>query len=427
MEIRDPIHGSIPILNEEIPIITHSFFQRLRNVKQLGFAEYVFPGATHSRFIHSLGVMSIGEKVFTKLFARYEQNADLLRIKETFKLACLLHDIGHAPLSHSTESIMPNLSALKIPKNFLSSEDSIRDRRATHEDYSIKFIADSSFTKSFRNVEEHFDIQRTCIADLIRGLTQYPEYFTLENINYFPLLHQLISSELDCDRMDYLLRDSYFCGVSYGHFDIDWLVDNLEICITDDTAYLGLAERALLAFEDFLIGRYHMFLMVYFHYRSVCLEKLLLKFFLSSLNEYRIPADAEEYQNCDDHSLFKVLRASSNLYAKSIVANKIPKKIFESFNDEQLKKLIKIQHYLEKNNIDFIRCSSVEESFGRINDHYSLVCHPIKVVRKELGQQKPYFTDINKATDLFQRFGHSYAVNRLYCNLPSELKTKIFK
>ena len=100
MEIRDPIHGSIHILDEFIPIIRHNFFQRLRNIKQLGLSEYVFPGATHSRFLHSIGVMSVGTRAFDKLFADKLHKEDFRRLKETFKLACLLHDIGHAPLSH---------------------------------------------------------------------------------------------------------------------------------------------------------------------------------------------------------------------------------------------------------------------------------------------------------------------------------------
>ena len=95
MEIRDPVHGSIHILDEEIPIIRDDFFQRLRNIKQLGFSEYVFPGATHTRFIHSIGVMNVAEKAFDRLFKEELADKNFQRLKETFKLACLLHDVGH--------------------------------------------------------------------------------------------------------------------------------------------------------------------------------------------------------------------------------------------------------------------------------------------------------------------------------------------
>lgn len=245
MEVRDPVHGSIHILPEETPIIRAPFFQRLRNIKQLGFSEYVFPGATHTRFLHSIGVMNVGDRAFNKLFAGFKNNSELLRIKETFKLACLLHDIGHAPLSHTTEIVMPSLDKLGIPSQFLSEEDQGSNRRATHEDYTIKSIADSSFSESFQKIEETFGVRRKYIADLIRGKTNDPAYFTISGISYFPLLHQLVSSELDCDRMDYLLRDSYFCGVSYGGYDLDWLLDNLEMCLTDGKAFLGIDRKSV--------------------------------------------------------------------------------------------------------------------------------------------------------------------------------------
>ena len=119
MEIRDPVHGSIHILKEEEKIIKDNFFQRLRNIKQLGFSEYVFPGATHTRFLHSIGVFHIASKAFDRLFKEKKPTSELIRLKETFKLGCLLHDIGHAPLSHSTETVMPSLKHLEIPSNYL--------------------------------------------------------------------------------------------------------------------------------------------------------------------------------------------------------------------------------------------------------------------------------------------------------------------
>ncbi|MDC1175272.1 HD domain-containing protein [Bacteriovoracaceae bacterium] len=418
MEIRDPVHGSIHILDEEVPIIRDDFFQRLRNIKQLGFSEFVFPGATHNRFIHSIGVMNVGERAFDKIFKRFTSSADLMRLKETFKLACLLHDIGHAPLSHTTEIVMPNLKDLKIPQEFLSKKDIGKDRRATHEDYTIKSIADSSFAKSFKLVEESFGVQRKYIADLIRGHTDHHDYFTIEGISYFPILHQLVSSELDCDRMDYLLRDSYFCGVSYGGYDLDWLLDNLKICIEDDKAYLGITERSVVTFDDFLLSRYHMFVMVYFHYRAVCLEQLLYKYFETAPTEYLIPADIESYVEHDDHFLMKVLRNSKNKYAQSIIRNKIPEKIYESFNDQQLAQLNDVQKWLSENNIEFIRCSSR----GRLSKYYSDQEIPeskysMKVVRETFDSTLSKTLNINESTDLFQKFSKSHEINRLHVNM----------
>jgi len=429
VEIRDPVHGSIHILDEEIPIITADFFGRLRGIKQLGFSEYVFPGATHTRFIHSLGVMNIGERAFNKIFSRVPESIDKKKLKETFKLGCLLHDIGHAPLSHTTEIVMPNLQDLKIPAQFLSKQDLNSNRRATHEDYTIKSIADSSFASSFKLVEEEFGVTRKHIADLIRGTTEDKDYFTIEGINYFPVLHQLVSSELDCDRMDYLLRDSYFCGVSYGSYDLDWLLDNLSISISDNTGYLGITERAVVTFDDFLLSRYHMFVMVYFHYRAVCLEQLLYKYFETSPEEYRIPADIEEYIHHDDHFLMKVLRKSKNTYAHDIVKNKIPPKIYESFNLTQRDQLNDIQSFLNHNQVEFIRCSSR----GRLSKYYEgdsdkVNGYPMKVVRKLYNSTKESTLQINQATRLFERFSNSHEIDRLHCNmetLPESLRREI--
>jgi HD superfamily phosphohydrolase len=419
MEIRDPVHGSIHILDEEIPIIRDDFFQRLRNIKQLGFSEYVFPGATHTRFIHSIGVMNVAEKAFDRLFKEILFEKDIQRLKETFKLACLLHDVGHAPLSHSTETVMPKLSELNIPADFLSKKDQKTDRQATHEDYTIKSIVDSSFAGSFSLVEQKFGVGRKYIADLITGHTSDASYFTVKGINYFPILHQLVSSELDCDRMDYLLRDSYFCGVSYGSYDLDWLLDNLEICIENNTAYLGINERAVVTFDDFLLSRYHMFIMVYFHYRAVCLEQLLYKYFRTSPLEYVIPASIEEYIEHDDHYLMKVLKKSKNKYADAIIKNQVPQKIFESFNEKQEIHLQAVQSFLEQENIEFIRSGSS----GRLSKYYvdeeSISKYPMKVVKKLYGSDQKITFNIDEATDLFTKFAKAHAVNRLHCDVES--------
>ncbi len=420
MEVRDPVHGSIHILDEEIPIIRHNFFQRLRNIKQLGLSEYVFPGATHSRFIHSIGVMDVGRRAFDKLFGERVFSDNHQRLKETLKLACLLHDIGHAPLSHSTESAMPMLSELKIPKRFLTKKDQSSDRQATHEDYTIKAIVDSSFSESFKLAQDSFGVDKNCVADLIVGHCSDAKYFTIDDVNYFGLLSQLVSSELDCDRMDYLLRDSYFCGVSYGSYDLDWLLDNLDIAIVDKVATLGISERAVITFDDFLLSRYHMFVMVYFHYRSVCLEQLLLRFFETAPGDYTIPANIEEYIDHDDHHLMKKLRNSDNRYAQAIVKNRIPDKIFESFNRNQHRKLNEIQAYLVNNDIEYIRCSSS----GRLSKYYTQDIPPedqytMKVVRKLKGSSKKTYMPINSATDLYAKYSASHSVNRLHCDMES--------
>jgi len=428
MEVRDPVHGSIKVLDSEIQIIEHPFFQRLRNIKQLGFSEFVFPGATHTRYIHSIGVMDIASKVFDRMFKEEIENSDTLRLRETVRLGCLLHDIGHAPLSHTTEFVMPNVSELNLPPNFVSNPSS----QATHEDYTIKSIVDSSFTESFSGVIEKFGVNPTSIAELIIGETNNSDYFTYKGINYFPLLHQLVSSEMDCDRMDYLLRDSYFCGVSYGKFDLDWIIDNLRVAKVGNKAFLGISERAVSTFDDFLLCRFHMFLMVYFHYKSVCLEKMLKRYFANAPDEYKIPADIEKYLEHDDHYLMKILRKSENIWAKKIVRNQIPKKIFETFGNTQKGQLNSLEEYLENERIDFIKCSSS----GRLSKYYNeqdvtANKYPLKVVRESgIFTGKYFIQDIHEATSLFEKFSQSHSVARIHCefdSLPDKNKEEILK
>jgi uncharacterized protein len=412
VEIRDPVHGSIPIDDSEIEILEHPFFQRLRNIKQLGFSEYVFPGATHTRYLHSIGVMNVSTLVFNNLF-KDQMSLDIIRLKETLRLGCLLHDIGHAPLSHSTESVMPLVSLLKLPGQF----QVLQDRQASHEDYTIKAITDSSFTESFKGVQGKFGVEPNAVAELVLGTSKNLDYFTIKGINYFPLLHQLVSSEMDCDRMDYLLRDSYFCGVSYGKFDLDWIIDNLKICQEGTSAYLGISERAISTFDDFLLSRFHMFMMVYFHYRAVCLEQMLQRYFESACNEYSIPASIEAYLDHDDPYLYKVLRQSTNSWAKRVVRNDIPKKILETFGLAHIDQMHELEQFLTKQGIDYIKCSST----GRLSKYYSANSpqqeYPMKVIRESsLSKDHRNIKNIQEATDLFQKYSESHAVNRIHCD-----------
>ena len=422
MEIRDPIHGPLIILDEERPLIKGAFFSRLRNIKQLGFSEYIFPGAVHTRFLHSIGVMHIGTSAFDRVMNHLKDKPQIKRLRETFRLACLLHDIGHAPLSHATESAMPKLADLQIPPSFLAAEEDIY-RQATHEDYTVKAIADSSLSICFKEIEKIFKIERKFIVDIITGRTKDNDYFTVDGLNYFPILHQLISSEMDCDRMDYLLRDSYFCGVSYGKFDLPWLLDNLVCCPVDGKVYLGISERAVITFDDFLISRYHMFIMVYFHYRPVCLEQLLYKYFKTSPSEYQIPEDIEKYIEHDDYYLKKIIKKSKNPYAKELIENRIPPKIYEAFNKEQRNKIHLIEMFLKEEGIDYIRCSSE----GRLSKYYTagvnLQNYPIKVVRTTMNSSISY-SNIEDVTKLFYRFSKAHVIERIHCHWDQLRKTQ---
>jgi len=156
MEIRDPVHGSIPLTDAEVAVLDSPEFQRLRAVKQLGFAEFSYPGATHNRYIHSIGVCHLAGLAFDQIFQKFNfSSADAKnRLRQCFRLGAMLHDIGHGPLSHTTEEVMPMLSELKVKayeqkmenKGQASLMNQKTDRRADHEDYTIKYITDSPLT-----------------------------------------------------------------------------------------------------------------------------------------------------------------------------------------------------------------------------------------------------------------------------------------
>ena len=132
--------------------------------------------------------------------------------------------------------------------------------------------------------------------------------FMLDGIDLRPILSQCISSNLDVDRLDYLMRDSYYAGVQYGKIDVDWLISHMARHVNDQGQMaLALDRRALFAFDHFLVARYHMFLMVYFNRKSVAYETLLKAYMCSDECDYRIPADLLAYQKIDDSHLWQHL------------------------------------------------------------------------------------------------------------------------
>jgi HD superfamily phosphohydrolase len=321
MHIRDPIHGAIEITSDEQSLVDSPQYQRLRNVKQLGFADLAFPGATHTRYAHGLGAMAVATRVFDALAPRLElHEADRARFRQTLRLAVLFHDLGHAPLSHATERIMPAAADLKLPDWVLTDKRRDAGRQADHEDYTLKLLLDSGLAAEITRRMSARGIEPAHVAALIAGRpAPGPAVFKSGGRDLFPIFRQLVSGELDADRMDYLQRDSFFTGVNYGKFDMDWIIQNLSAVERGGRVHLALQHRAVFAFEDFLLSRYHMFLSVYLHYASVGYEALLQRYCETSAGEYQLPADVDEYLLHDDVALVAALRRSANPWAKRIV------------------------------------------------------------------------------------------------------------
>ena len=296
-EIRDPVHGAIGLTAAELAVIDCPIYQRLRNIKQLGFAEMTFPGAVHNRYLHGIGAMHLAGRAFDSAM----ENADWLsdgerqRFRQMVRLAALLHDIGHPPLSHTLEGLLPHLSALP-------GDHGGEDRQADHEDMTMALMTASPLTEVIRENFAHEGIEPDHIAGLIsqsRGIDD--GVFQVGNRFLRPVLSQLVTSELDVDRMDYLLRDSYFTRTPYGQYDKDWLLGGLTHFEGEGgVVNLGIQGRALLSFEDFLLSRYHMFVMVYFHHRTNVYDRMLVRFFEELNGKYELPGDPEEYVHADD-------------------------------------------------------------------------------------------------------------------------------
>ncbi len=409
MEIRDPIHGSIQLNDGEVAVIETVEFQRLREIKQLGFSEFSFPGATHNRFLHSIGVTYVSGQVFDSIFRAYPfaKASTKLRFRQMVKLAALLHDIGHGPLSHTTEQVMPTVNKLQI--KIYADQNIDQTRQANHEDYTIKFVTDSTVADVIR--QNFTDILPEHIAYLIdKNLKCDESLFTEGGINFRPLLSQIVSSELDADRMDYLERDSFFCGINYGKIDKDWLQQNLTLHIRKNNAYLALNRRALYAFDDFLISRHHMHLMVYFHHKSIIYEEMLNRYLASEDCRFFIPADSNEYINYTDYKLYEHLDTVDNQWAKRIAQRK-PYRVALELHNQKLARIENIKKLFAETKIDTIHSSSnVRLSKYHSTNHDEGT--NIFVVDQYDRWDIP--SPIDSATQIFQKYEGERVIDRFY-------------
>lgn len=239
---RDPVHNIIR-LKTDLPegkllarLVDTAEFQRLRRIKQLGLALFAYQGAEHSRFTHSLGALHLATRTLDKLKTKY---AISVETQTAVRCAALLHDIGHGAFSHVIETIL----------NF------------HHEQFTIEAVL-SDETEVGQVLRDFSNDLPENVAAIIRG-------------DFRPMaLAQLVSSQLDVDRMDYLLRDSLMTGAKYGIYDLEWIIKSLEIDEENDRLYV--AARGIYAVEDYLQARYYMFRQVYFH-RTLRAAEAILK------------------------------------------------------------------------------------------------------------------------------------------------------
>lgn len=291
---RDPIHGLITVYPWERKLIDTDEFRRLRKIHQLSMTYLVYHGAEHSRFGHSIGVMHIAGRVMDHLRGVFPplkglNEEEYLGKKALVRMAALLHDLGHGCYSHVGESnIYPKL---KDPIN--------GEEVSGHEAYTRCIIKE----RLASTIESYWPRKRYhMVEDILLILSQSstdPEYRFFDDI---------ISGQLDCDKMDYLLRDSHYCGVEYGTYDLEKLIHSLRVTEVDGNYVLAINQSGIQVVEEFVLARYWMFIQVYFHK-----DRRLFDFYLSSfMKEYltlqedktgQYPKDLERYLELNDSKI----------------------------------------------------------------------------------------------------------------------------
>ncbi len=252
--IRDPLYGFIGFTEGEVKLIDTDVVQRLRRIKQLANAYRVYPGACHTRFEHSLGVMHIATRMAQQLGLSDEEI-------ETIRFASILHDIGHGPFSHAFEDI---LSSVNHPE------------RVTHEHITKHII------RTHEKIGEILSERKDDVLSVFSDATVSKE---------------IISGNIDADRLDYLRRDSYYAGVSYGEFDIERILHTIHKISDENRSFLTVLEKGLDAVESFRLARFLMHSQVYNHHAGLICESMLQRAVEIAFREGIIEKEIFRFQN----------------------------------------------------------------------------------------------------------------------------------
>jgi uncharacterized protein len=281
--IFDPIHHFIELSTAEARLLDLPVMQRLRRLRQLGLAYLAFPSAEHSRFTHALGALAMGTRAFDELTRNgaefFGDSTDAAYQRRLVRAALLLHDIGHGPFSHSCESVL-----------------GMRHEARTKEMLALPDVS---------NGIAELGVDSADVLGLIVG----------DAGSRYPALRELVSGpNLDADRMDYLLRDAYFTGVSTGRYDAEQLVASVRLLERDGMPAVGIDRRGVVALESFVMARYMMFASVYFHHTTRMFEHILHDVLRELWPDPRDLEPVEEFLRWDD---FRVLDSLDRLQTGS--------------------------------------------------------------------------------------------------------------
>ena len=347
--LKDPVHSYIHIHYEVIwNCLDSKEFQRLRRIRQLGGDFQVYPTAEHSRFSHSLGVYEIVRRMVTEVKSLCVELTEYKKV--CVMLAGLLHDVGHGPFSHAFEHITNH----------------------SHEEYTAKIIlGNTELNAILRNVSEKLP------QDIV-SIIQH----THEN----DILNQIVSGQLDADRMDYLLRDSYFTATSYGQFDLERILRTMRVRKTaEGRKVIVVKYTGIHSVEDYIMARYQMYWQVYYHPVARSYEAVFIQLFnrlkdifkgdkdyfedmkvlVPFLEESEVSVD--EYFKLDENSLLyccALIQDKEDKIAADLARRLQNRNLFEyvDYNEENL---AQIRNMLKENNLDeryYLRIENVEAS-----------------------------------------------------------------
>ena len=347
--LKDPVHSYIHIHYEVIwNCLDSKEFQRLRRIRQLGGDFQVYPTAEHSRFSHSLGVYEIVRRMVTEVKSLCVELTEYDKV--CVMLAGLLHDVGHGPFSHAFEHITNH----------------------SHEEYTAKIIlGNTELNAILRAVSEKLPLD---IVSIIQH--------THEN----DILNQIVSGQLDADRMDYLLRDSYFTATSYGQFDLERILRTMRVRKTaEGRKVIVVKYTGIHSVEDYIMARYQMYWQVYYHPVARSYEAVFIQLFNRLKDIFKVDKDyfenmkvlipfleksevsVEEYFKLDENSLLyccALIQDKEDKIAADLARRLQNRKLFEyvDYNDENL---AQIKNMLKENCLDecyYLRIENIEAS-----------------------------------------------------------------
>ena len=347
--LKDPVHSYIHIHYEVIwNCLDSKEFQRLRRIRQLGGDFQVYPTAEHSRFSHSLGVYEIVRRMVTEVKSLCVELTEYEKV--CVMLAGLLHDVGHGPFSHAFENITNH----------------------SHEEYTAKIIlGNTELNAILRDVSEKLP------QDIV-SIIQH----THEN----DILNQIVSGQLDADRMDYLLRDSYFTATSYGQFDLERILRTMRVRKTNEGRKVIVVKyTGIHSVEDYIMARYQMYWQVYYHPVARSYEAVFIQLFNRLKDIFKVDKDyfedmkvlipfleksevsVDEYFKLDENSLLyccALIQDKEDKIAADLAKRLQNRKLFEyvDYNEENL---AQIKNMLKENNFDeryYLKIENIEAS-----------------------------------------------------------------